>query len=97
VILGFAQSLARWVSDSDATAGPLHSVEREAMRCRNLVQNLLLFSREHKPGFSIGNPATMLQSALSLVETQAKVKRVEVRKEILVDVPSIGMDDNQIQ
>ena len=97
VILGFAQSLARRVPESDPTADPLRSVEREALRCRNLVQNLLLFSREHKPGFSLDNPVTMLRNAMSLVEAQAKVKRVEVRKEIAPDVMSVEMDTNQIQ
>jgi PAS domain S-box-containing protein len=97
VILGFAQALTRRISASDPNADPLRSIEREAIRCRNLVQNLLLFSREHKPGFSLENPVTMLQSALSLVEAQAKVKRVEVRKEIAPDVPVVEMDGNQIQ
>jgi signal transduction histidine kinase len=39
----------------------------------------------------------MLENALSLVEAQAKVKRLEVRKELAANVPGIEMNGNQIQ
>jgi PAS domain S-box-containing protein len=97
VILGFAQSLARRLPEGDENTVSLRSIEREALRCRNLVQNLLVFSREHKPGYSREDPATMLENALSLVEAQAKVKRLEVRKELAANVPGIEMNGNQIQ
>jgi PAS domain S-box-containing protein len=97
VVLGFAQALSLRIAEADPSAGALRSIEREALRCRSLVQNLLVFSREHKPGFSREDPVKMLQSALSLVETQAKIKHVEVRRDLSAEVPSVEMDSNQIQ
>jgi len=48
VILGFAQIIAKNVKEGDNLYMPLKSIEREAIRCKNLVGDLLTFSRTAK-------------------------------------------------
>jgi signal transduction histidine kinase len=97
VILGFAQSLIRRITHTDPTSLPLLSIERESLRCRTLVQNLLIFSREHKPGFSPEDPVGVIKSALMLIETQTRVKKINIVTEFPTEAPTVQMDGNQLQ
>jgi signal transduction histidine kinase len=98
VILGFAQVAAKRVQEGDSLAIPLKSIEREALRCRELVQNLLIFSRssgvDHREAVDIGKAA---KEALVLVMAESKFRNVEMDWRLAADVPSISANKNQIQ
>ncbi len=82
VILGFAQTLATGLDDSDPLSLPLKSIEREAVRCRDLVQNLLVFSRQGNriaEEFDFNENAI---SALKIIEAQARMEGVEIVKNL---------------
>lgn len=96
VILGFAQSAIKRIQASDALSLPIKSIEREAMRCKNLVQNLLAFSRQGKAKMEEFDLNETVTSTLSIIEAQARVKAVEIFKE-LGAVPTLLGDKNQIQ
>lgn len=97
VILGFAQSMRMRIPESDALHLPVQSIEREALRCKALVQDLLTFSRERKPGALPEQPVEVIEGALHLVETQANMHKVELRKEFQSDLPLFEVDRNQIE
>ena len=99
VILGFSQTLLGDRSESDPLTMPLKSMEREALRCKTLVQNLLAFSRG-------GSRQTVMQSedlnqviegALVLVATLARSKQVELIRPPLREIPRVSVDANQMQ
>jgi signal transduction histidine kinase len=96
VILGFAQNLAKRVKPGDAYELPLKSIEREAVRCKNLVQDLLTFSRVGKGEKEGINLKETIEGALSLVLAQSKVKKIDLVKE-LSDIPPIMANRTQIQ
>ena len=79
IILGFAQSLVKRVNDKDPVFMPLHTIEREALRCKNLVQNLLVFSRTSKPEqretLDLNKVVT---DSMVLLAAQAKTRSVEL-------------------
>jgi two-component system NtrC family sensor kinase len=99
VILGFAQGLIRRVQESDPLMMPYRSIEREALRCKTLVQNLLAFSRGQ------GNTAVMkpenlnqvIENALVLVATLARPKKVNLASPPRQEIPPVSIDSNQIQ
>jgi len=96
IILGFAQAAAKKIKDSDALFLPIESIRREALRCKNLVENLLAFSRQSKTQMGeidINEPIT---NTLSIIEAQAKVKSVEIIKELDI-LPLLMGNQNQIQ
>lgn len=96
IILGFAQSARKKIQESDALSLPITSIEREALRCKNLVQNLLTFSRQTKAQIHEVAFNETVASILSIVEAQARVKSVEIFRE-LGPLPSLLCDRNQLQ
>jgi two-component system NtrC family sensor kinase len=97
VILGFAQIVARDVHEGEPLYLPLRSIEREAIRCKKLVADLLTFSRISKVEKEdiIINDA--IDQTLSLVEAQAKVKNVRIIREYSNSLPMISANKQQIQ
>ena len=99
IILGFAQSTVKHLKPGDeALALPLKTIEREAVRCKNLVQNLLVFSRISKnERFQEINLNDAMESALSLISAQAKTRNVELVKELGAGSSHIHADKTQVQ
>ncbi|NNN06840.1 MAG: PAS domain S-box protein [Elusimicrobia bacterium] len=98
VILGFSQGMLSRIKNDDNMAMPLQSVVREALRCRSLVQDLLVFSRAQKNDqwekFDLN---TALDSAISLIQAQTKTRSVELVVEAGPDLPEISADKRQLQ
>jgi PAS domain S-box-containing protein len=97
VILGFAQGLRQRLPEDSPLCMPVNSIERETLRCKSLVQELLLFSRESKQGTLAAEPIGVVEEALSLVETQARVRKVEIRRHFSAHLPQFEVDRTQIQ
>ncbi|OGS00414.1 MAG: hypothetical protein A3G41_03255 [Elusimicrobia bacterium RIFCSPLOWO2_12_FULL_59_9] len=62
----------------------------------NLVQNLLAFSRQNKPEMMEFDLNETVEDTLSIVEAQARLKSVEIVKELAPLEPFYG-DNNQLQ
>ena len=97
VILGFAQALVRRLQANDPLEMPLKSIEKEAIRCKNLVQDLLTFSRASKAEREPVDINRAVDGALSLVMAQARMAHIEVKKELSPDLPRVLGNQNQIQ
>jgi PAS domain S-box-containing protein len=97
VILGFAQALVRRLQANDPLEMPLKSIEREAVRCKNLVQDLLTFSRASKMEREPMQINRAVEGALSLISAQARMGRIEVKKDLAPDLPRIMANQNQLQ
>jgi PAS domain S-box-containing protein len=97
VILGFAQGLLRRLPPGDAFEMPLKAVEREAIRCKNLVQDLLTFSRTSSVDREPMDLNQAIEGALSLVMAQARLGQIQVQKKLAVELPRILGHPNQVQ
>ena len=97
VILGFAQELVRRLQANDPLELPLKSIEKEAIRCKNLVQDLLTFSRASKTDREPVDINRAVEGALSLIMAQARVAHIEVKKEFSPDFPRVLGNQNQLQ
>jgi signal transduction histidine kinase len=97
VILGFAQAVVRRLQANDPLEMPLKSIEKEAIRCKNLVQDLLTFSRASKAEREPLDINRAVEGALSLVTAQARMAHIEVKKELAPDLPRILGNQNQVQ
>lgn len=96
VILGFSEHVMKNLKPGDPFEIPLKSIEREALRCKNLVHDLLTFSRMEKLEMEYVDIGEEIEGALSLVCAQAKVKNIELMKEIS-RIRQIQGNKNQIQ
>lgn len=98
IILGFAQSLAKAIKRDDPLAPSIKVIERESLRCQSLVKELLNFSRhgktEEQSVFELGDA---LSSALLLIEPQARVKSVEIKRKTCGDRLHVCGQKDQIE
>ncbi len=97
VILGFAQSIVKRIKEDDPLYKPLKSIEREAVRCRKMIVDLLTFSRTGKTEVELININQAIDETLSLIEAQAKIKNIEIIKAYNKDLPNTLANKNQIQ
>lgn len=95
-ILGFAQAAAARLSASDALTPPLRAIEEEAVRCRNIVQSLLTFSRQDAGSVEVFDLARAVEETLSMIEAQARVQGVTMQRELEPGLSAAG-DRGQIQ
>ncbi|MBI2384459.1 MAG: HAMP domain-containing protein [Elusimicrobia bacterium] len=97
VILGFAQGLARQLAPEDELELPIKSIEREALRCKALVQNLLTFARTSQVERAPTDVNEAVEQSLALIRTQAKLSRVVLSTEIAKDLPPVLGNKNQLE
>jgi two-component system NtrC family sensor kinase len=97
VIIGFAQSAMRWPQEGQSLQTSLKAIERESLRCKRLVQDLLNFSRPLRPGKVMEDPVQITEGALSLLESQARISHIEVIRDFEDGLPMILVDKHQIQ
>jgi signal transduction histidine kinase len=97
VILGFAQGVVKRIQPGDPLEMPLKSIEREALRCKNLVQDLLTFSRIGKTEKEEIDISQTIESSISLILAQSKVRNTELLKELDPNLPKALANKNQIQ
>ncbi len=97
VILGFSQSITGRIKESDPLYMPLKSIEREAVRCRKLVGDLLTFSRSEKTKAEITDINLTIEETLSFIEARAKLKNIEIIRDYGKKLPGIMANKNQLQ
>jgi PAS domain S-box-containing protein len=97
IILGFAQGISGRIKTDDPISPPVHSIEREAIRCKNLVQDLLTFSRASRSELEALDLNQTVEGALSLVQAHARIIRCEVKKDFAASLPHILGNKTQVQ
>ncbi|MBZ0270538.1 HAMP domain-containing protein [bacterium] len=97
VIFGFAQVLDRRIAASDPLRMPVDSILREAERCRNLVQELVTFSRTAKKTRDRIDVNEIIERSLILLETRAKSQHVAINREFGADLPHVDANRTQFE
>ena len=100
VILGFAQAIAKSVAQGDPLSEPLRAIERESLRCKSLVKDLLTFSRSSQSSERAPSDLnSVVERAWSLVETASPIKTgaIRVEKRLKPGLPALDANQNQIQ
>lgn len=97
VILGFAQGMAERLQPHHPWELPVKSIEREALRCKNLVQDLLTFSRASQTDREAIHLNQAVDGALSLVQAQARMSKVQLVRKLAEDLPLLLGNRTQIQ
>ncbi|MBN1384737.1 MAG: HAMP domain-containing histidine kinase [Elusimicrobia bacterium] len=95
VILGFAQSLKKVTVDNSSLKMPIESIEREAERSKELISNLLVFSRKEKIETEEIDLNKTIDDAIVLVQSQTKVSDIKLIKNY-GDLPKFTGNKNKI-
>jgi two-component system NtrC family sensor kinase len=78
IILGYAQTINRSIKHDDSLNHPLKSIEKETLRCKNMVKDLLLFSRTSKTLMEEMDINSMIEQTIPLVESKTKICNVKI-------------------
>ncbi len=95
-VVGYSQLLLGSGTDEKTRRG-LEKINREAERCKKIVQNLQTFARKHKPQKDTVGINGIIEGALELRSYQLKVDNIEVRKDLDPTLPKTMADFHQLQ
>jgi PAS domain S-box-containing protein len=96
-ILGYSQLLA-----SSGEVGPRalsysEKLYKQAQRTHRIVQNLLSFSRQHKPERALVRLNAVLEDTLALRDYDLRMNNIRVHLELATDLPEVPADPHQLQ
>ncbi|MBN2496944.1 MAG: PAS domain-containing protein [Deltaproteobacteria bacterium] len=97
VILGFAQGMEKRVPEGDPLRLPVASIVREAVRCQNIVQELLHFSRDAKQEDELIELNALVRSSAILLDARAKLQGVQFVQELGDDLPAVKANRTRLQ
>jgi PAS domain S-box-containing protein len=99
-ILNFVQYCLKHTSKEDKRYAVLKDTEREALRCSEIVQNLLTFSRMEQEGeedYQKEDCAVILDRVFKLLSYRVEKENVRVTRHIAEGTPQIWIKANNIQ
>jgi signal transduction histidine kinase len=97
VILGFSQALDRRIPNGDPLRAPIEAIVREAIRCKDLVRELLTFSRTESKITEPLDLNELIRSTLVLIASQANMQNVVIKTELADDQLIFFANQTQIQ
>ena len=75
----------------------MNTVLEECSRIKDIVQNLLDFSRPKKTDFKVSDINTVIKNSLRLVQNMLHVSGVETGLNLQKELPMVYIDENKIQ
>jgi two-component system NtrC family sensor kinase len=96
-VSGYTQLLLRDPKLSDDMRDDLKQIHTQAERAARIVQNLLVFAREHKPERLLINLSEVIRNTLSLRAYQLRVDNIAVALDLEADLPMTVADPYQLQ
>jgi two-component system NtrC family sensor kinase len=96
-IVTYSHLLLERNSIDDPTKKSLEKIVVQANRSRDIIRGLLDFSRQRKPDKTLCNINNLLIESLSFFENQALFHNIEVKTNLVCDLPSIVIDPSQVQ
>ncbi len=97
-ILGYSRLLLdKPKVDTERRQNAIEVIHKSAERLKKVVENLLSFSQEGKPGREYVNINYLIERAIELRGYDLKLGDIEIIKELSPELPRIVADPNQIQ
>ena len=96
-ILAFAEDMIEEFEDDSPFKDDINVIIREALRCRDIVRNLLDFSRQDTPHLEKINPNEIVEHSLTLIEKLPQFQNIVIEKKLAKNIPFINCDQHQMQ
>jgi two-component system NtrC family sensor kinase len=91
------QMLSKKLALDDAAKNIVSDTLEGIDRIKSLVKGMLDFAKPSTPALKRGSIARVLQNSISLLDSQIRKKRMEVKLDLPEDLPEIVFDEHQIQ
>lgn len=96
-VLGYAGLLLRADDIPDHRKEQLRTIERETLRAREILKNLLNFSRRKPPRLVREAIDTLVEDTLALVKGRAKFAQVTIVNECRKGTPLVAVDSDEMR
>jgi signal transduction histidine kinase len=95
-VLGYAGLLLKADDIPSDRKEQLRTIERETIRAREVLKNLLDFSRRKPPQLAKTDIAELIQNTIVLVKGQAKLGNVEIVRDCPPGLPLVSLDSDEM-
>ncbi|MCP4601941.1 MAG: PAS domain-containing protein [Proteobacteria bacterium] len=96
-ILSFSEDLLEEIPDNTTIHEDISTIKREALRCRQIVRDLLDFSRQNKTNRNFIAIDSVVRRAIKLVEKQAAFHDIQFNIDLSEEPLRAFADQNQLQ
>jgi two-component system NtrC family sensor kinase len=96
-ILLFSSNTLKKAPEEGPIRQALEVIIREAQRCKNIIQDLLEFSRDRQPEKVMAGVNTAIEKVLSILENEIRLRHISVEKNLAPGLPEIPLDLNLMQ
>ena len=96
-VLGYSQVLLSEMNSDDPLRMNAVEIEKSAVRCKKIIENLLRFSRQQKFSFELVDIAQLVEDTLILIGNQLKNNNVKIEKDLPRSIPTIIGNPQQLQ
>ncbi len=96
-ILAYAEDISEDYAEDKMLTDDLQVIIRETLRCRDIVRNLLDYSRQDTPQLIKATPYSVIENTLKLVGRLPQFRDIEIRLSSADQLPEVKIDNQQIQ
>jgi two-component system NtrC family sensor kinase len=96
-VLGYTGILLKSDDIPEEKKEQLRTIERETLRAREILKNLLDFSRRKPTHLARTDIAGLVEDTIALVRRQAKVARVEIKLDCPSGLPVVAVDADEMK
>jgi signal transduction histidine kinase len=96
-VLGFASFLTERLPTADPMREELGLIQEEASRARDIVRDLLQFSRQRDFAPESADVNTVLEQVIAMVRRQGALSAITVNERYARDLPSVELDVSRIK
>mgnify|MGYP001598806027 CR=1 FL=1 len=95
-ISGYCELLSEEIKD-DNILGRIKTISEQISRCQKTIRNMLEFSRKSNLEKTQHNIRDLINNTLSVVEHRLLIHKIKLHKNFDEQIPSLLVDENQIQ
>lgn len=97
IILCYADLLKRQLADFPQGLQDLCVIEKQAINCKNIVSDLLQFSRDQESAKVLAQPNTIVQEAAQMFRHKLQKSRVQLQLDLDPDLPDIRLNPDKVK
>jgi signal transduction histidine kinase len=96
-ILLYSSHLSKKVAADSPIQEGLKVISHETLRCRDIIQGLLEFSRDNKPRKEPTDLNQVVEQALNITENELRLRHIHLSRRLATNLPKLLMNANQME
>jgi len=96
-IMLYGSRLSKKVPRDGPVFDGLQVIVEEATRCREIIQNLLEFSRDREPRKELTDILAVIKKATAVLENEFHLHHIQLQLDLAEEVPEVCIDANQME